>query len=158
MGNRFKHAWADIDTRGTGYIQKEDVAKLLRNLTGRFKFRIYDDVFSVSNILKAGRKPKSTEKVAIASATASPKSPSGYQPSPQSNYKNNYNGDDSDINVNAINRLLSKLNVNEARKRRMEYNIYYNEILRTETSKGIPFASVLTIISYRFINISTSLT
>ncbi|CAO3641997.1 unnamed protein product [Mucor hiemalis] len=154
----FKHAWADIDTRGTGYIQKEDVAKLLRNLTGRFRFRIYDNAQSVSNIIKAGRKPKGTEKVILPSATASPKSPSGLQPSPQSNYKKNYSGDDSEINVNAINRCLSKMNVSEVQKRRMEYNIYFKEILRTETSKGIPFASVLTIISYRFINISTSLT
>lgn len=34
----------------------------------------------------------------------------------------------------------------------------FQEILRSETSKGIPFASVLTIMSYRFIDISTSLT
>jgi hypothetical protein len=148
--NRFKNAWADIDTKGTGYIQKEDVAKLLRNLTGRFKFRIYDDNHSIANIMKAGRKPKGTEKI-IHSSNASPKSPGQY--STQSKYINN-----TEVNVAAINKCLAKMDVREIQKRRMEYNLYYNEILRAETSKGIPFASVLTIISFRFINISTSLT
>ncbi|KAI9483591.1 MAG: Ion transport protein-domain-containing protein [Benjaminiella poitrasii] len=146
----FKQAWADIDPKGTGYIQKEDVAKLLRKLSGQFKFRIYEDNHSIVNIIKASK--MSTDKHHPDSNHASPKSPeinSGYVsvlPSGQ------------EINLKEINKCLNKMDKDEIRKRRMEYNLYYKEILRSETSKGIPFASVLTIMSYRFIDISTSLT
>ncbi|RCH95425.1 hypothetical protein CU098_003574, partial [Rhizopus stolonifer] len=149
----FKHAWADIDAKGTGYIQKDDVAKLLRKFTGRFRFRIYDEDMSLDNIMKAAKLGIPNEKQIhpLDSAQASPKSPGG---------KSGYSSAlaEQEFNIHEMNRCLSKMNKEEVRKRRMEYNIYYKEILRSETPKGIPFASVLTIMSYRFIDISTSLT
>ncbi|KAI7900056.1 Ion transport protein-domain-containing protein [Cokeromyces recurvatus] len=143
----FKQAWAEIDPDGTGYIQKEDISKLLRKLTGRFRFRIYDDIHSIDNIIKASK--ISADKLYSYSAHASPKSPET---------TSNYTGKQQDINLKEINKCLNKMDKEEVRKRRMEYNLYYKEILRSETPKGIPFASVLTIMSYRFIDITTSLT
>ncbi|CEP11360.1 hypothetical protein [Parasitella parasitica] len=173
----FKHAWADIDTKGTGYIQKEDVAKLLRKFTGRFRFRIYDDQHTVDNILKASH--QSFDKH-LSSFTKSPsaKSPSAKSPGAKSpgakslgrspnkskkspGAKSGHSSQPAEaqpINVYEINRCLGKMDVEQVRKNRLEYNLYFKEILRSETSKGIPFASVLTIMSYRFIDISTSLT
>ncbi|CAO3640711.1 unnamed protein product [Mucor fragilis] len=169
----FKHAWADIDTKGTGYIQKEDVAKLLRKFTGRFSFRIYDDQHCVDNILRHGyqssdkhrssyTKSPSAKSPGMRSPGKSPgkspnKSLNKSSPAVKSGHSSLPPGE-HDINVQEINRLLSKMDVDQIRKRRLEYNLYYKEILRSETSKGIPFASVLTIMSYRFIDISTSLT
>ncbi|KAL9549481.1 hypothetical protein PS6_006058 [Mucor atramentarius] len=167
---RFKHAWADIDTKGTGYIQKEDVAKLLRKFTGRFSFRIYDDQHSVDNILRHGyqnfdkhRSSYSKSPGAKSPGMKSPgmkspnKSLNKSSPAAKSGHSSQLPGE-YDINVPEINKLLGKMDVDQIRKRRLEYNLYYKEILRSETSKGIPFASVLTIMSYRFIDISTSLT
>lgn len=115
---RFKHAWADIDTQGTGYIQKEDVAKLLRKMTGRFTFKIYDDSFSIENLTKVGRKSKSGEK--NISASASPKSPGT-----KSGYSSGYSNAVLDVDIKAINKCLSKLDVETTRKKRLEYNLYY---------------------------------
>ncbi|OAD00432.1 hypothetical protein MUCCIDRAFT_113913 [Mucor lusitanicus CBS 277.49] len=157
----FKHAWADIDTKGTGYIQKEDVAKLLRKFTGRFSFRIYDDQHRVDNIIRHGfqsfDKQRSSYTKSPSAKSPAMKSPGKSSPAVKSGHSSLTPGE-YDINVQEINRLLGKMDVDQVRKRRLEYNLYYKEILRSETSKGIPFASVLTIMSYRFIDISTSLT
>ncbi|KAI8075574.1 Ion transport protein-domain-containing protein [Thamnidium elegans] len=137
----FKQAWADIDINGTGYIQKESLAKLLRKLTGRFQFKIYDESLSIPNIKNPSIQLKSTAK-----------------PIPNDRGLVRYRPEDYEIDIKELNNCLSKMDMEEVRKRRFEYNLYFKEILRSETSKGIPFASVLTIISYRFINVTTSLT
>ncbi|KAI8378320.1 Ion transport protein-domain-containing protein [Blakeslea trispora] len=143
----FKHAWADIDTRASGYIQKEDVAKLLGKLTGQFHCRIYDESMSIENISKIIKQGKANESnlPVLSSAHASPKSPGG------ENIEHEYN-------LSELNRHLDKMDHEEVRKRRIEYNILYKEIIQSETPKGIPFEDVLTILSYRFIDITASLT
>jgi hypothetical protein len=83
-------------------------------LTGRFQFKIYDDAQSVSS-----RRPIGTEKPLSSSIYASPKSPG----SPYSS-----NGESrgiGEINVHEINRCLSRMDVDEVRKRRIEYNLYF---------------------------------
>lgn len=115
---RFKHAWADIDTKGTGYIQKEDVAKLLRKLTGRFQFNIYDDSLSIANITNCSKKLKGTEKPL--SSNTSPKSPGG-----KSGYSSGYSNAVLDIDIKEINKCLSKMDIEETRRRRLEYNLYF---------------------------------
>lgn len=117
--NRFKYAWADIDTKGTGYIQKEDVAKFLRKLTGKFQLRIYDDINSVPNIIKASR--LHPDRHNSTSMYASPKSPSEKSPGEMSKRSDTSH----EFNTYEINRNLSKMDIQEVRKRRMEYNLYY---------------------------------
>lgn len=129
---RFKHAWADIDTKGTGYIQKEDVAKLLRKFTGRFSFRIYDDQHSVDNILRHGyqsfdkhRSSYSKSPGAKSPGMKSPnKSLNKSSPAAKSGHSSQPPGE-YDINVPEINKLLGKMDVDQIRKRRLEYNLYY---------------------------------
>lgn len=57
-----KYNLADINTNGIRYIQKEDVAKLLRNLTSRFQFKVSNDTRSVLTIIETRRKSKCTGK------------------------------------------------------------------------------------------------
>lgn len=115
---RFKHAWADIDTQGTGYIQKEDVAKLFRKLSGRFKFKIYDDSLSIENLVNISKKSKGGEKPI--SASASPKSPGA-----KSDYSSGYGNAALDVDIKEINKCLNKMDVEATRKNRLEYNLYY---------------------------------
>lgn len=147
---RFKHAWADIDTKGTGYIQKEDVAKLLRKFTGRFSFRIYDDQHCVDNILRHGyqssdkhrssyTKSPSAKSPGMRSPGKSPgkspnKSLNKSSPAVKSGHSSLPPGE-HDINVQEINRLLSKMDVDQIRKRRLEYNLYYKVSLMCFTWK-----------------------
>lgn len=114
---RFKHAWAEIDTNGTGYIQKEDVANLLHKFTGRFQFRIYDETQSVSNIIKHIK--LDTQKRPSCSVIQSRKTPPGKRSdyaSPPENY---------DVNLHEINKCLGKMDREEVRRRRLEYNLYF---------------------------------
>ncbi|KAI8977429.1 Ion transport protein-domain-containing protein [Mycotypha africana] len=142
----FKEAWADIDPNGTGYIQKNDVVALLRKLTGPFRIQIYDDRHSISNILKVGKADTTNFRTSM----------NDFQ-SPDSYYELAEFSAAREFNLPEINKLLQKMDRDEVRRRRVEFNLYYKEILRSETAKGIPFASVLTILSYRFIDISASL-
>lgn len=125
---RFKHAWADIDTKGTGYIQKEDVAKLLRKFTGRFSFRIYDDQHRVDNIIRHGfqsfDKQRSSYTKSPSAKSPAMKSPGKSSPAVKSGHSSLTPGE-YDINVQEINRLLGKMDVDQVRKRRLEYNLYY---------------------------------
>ncbi|KAI8993323.1 Ion transport protein-domain-containing protein [Pilobolus umbonatus] len=141
----FKDAWAEIDIKGTGYIQKEDLTKFFRHLSGTFSFRIYDDIHSIANIKKASELGMHRYHI---------------NPSDNLIYRKNLLAAPINelFNINEMNKCINKLDVEEIRRRRIEYNIYYKEILRAETTRGIPFNSVLTILSFRFINISTSLT
>lgn len=65
----------------------------------------------------------------ISSANASPKSlsvnsPNANSPSANSGY-NSYAAENGEINVREINRCLSKMDVEEVRRRRLEYNLYF---------------------------------
>jgi hypothetical protein len=73
-------------------------------------------------------------------------------------YKEKNVQEELSININEINKCLDQMDTEETRRRRFEYNLLVKEIQRTETSKGIPFDQVLTVLSYRLIDISTSLT
>ncbi|KAG0747200.1 hypothetical protein G6F57_006621 [Rhizopus arrhizus] len=139
----FKHAWANLDPRGTGYIRKEDVAKLLRELSGCFRFRIYDDVLGIDNL----KRQAGMVQTPLPSTSVSPIT-----------YKEKNVQEELSININEINKCLDQMDTEETRRRRFEYNLLVKEIQRTETSKGIPFDQVLTVLSYRLIDISTSLT
>ncbi|KAI8889134.1 hypothetical protein K501DRAFT_329474 [Backusella circina FSU 941] len=142
----FKNAWAEVDPRGTGYIQKDYLGKFLRLLDGRFKFRIYEDEHELHHLLELSKIGTAQQVVVNPSTSPAMEEKSAYS-----------SGFPIEYNYTQVNRSLSTMNVDVTRQRRFEYNICVKEILRTETSKGLPFASVLTVLSYRFINISESL-
>ncbi|EIE92076.1 hypothetical protein RO3G_16787 [Rhizopus delemar RA 99-880] len=139
----FKQAWANLDPRGTGYIRKEDVAKLLRELSGCFRFRIYEDILGIDNL----KRQAGLVQTPLLSTSVSPMM-----------YKEKNVQEELSINISEINKCLDQMDTEETRRRRFEYNLLVKEIWRTETSKGIPFDQVLTVLSYRLIDISTSLT
>ncbi|RCI07266.1 calcium channel protein [Rhizopus stolonifer] len=139
----FKHAWADLDPNGTGYIQKEDIAKLLRKLSGCFRFRIYDDVLGIDNLTRQSRTARlPSQNSSLSPRTCEEKGKPG----------------EGSIDIGEINRCLDQMNIEETRRRRFEYNLLVKELLRAGTSKGISFDDFLTILSYRLIDISASLT
>ncbi|KAG0175172.1 calcium channel protein [Apophysomyces sp. BC1021] len=135
---RFKHAWAEVDPFGTGYIQKKDVAKFLHHLHGRLRLSIYDEIHSIRHLRKLGLKEAVGKNATV-------KEKGLTQPTLKYNMEN-------------VERCLAKINPNELQRRRKEYNLHYMEIVSSETGKGISFADVLTIMAYRFINIEESLT
>lgn len=144
LSKSFKYAWSEVDPLGTGYIQKEDVAKFLRQLKGRFRLAIYSDQHSIQNLQKlsrlgAPRSPDLEEKQSYASPMTVDSLPYPY-------------------NWHAVNQSLAQIDPTELQRRRKEYNMYYLEILSAETPKGISFDDVRTILSHRFLNMEDALT
>ncbi|KAI9268809.1 Ion transport protein-domain-containing protein [Sporodiniella umbellata] len=139
----FKHAWADLDPNGTGYLRKENISKLLRKLSGCFRFRIYDDSLGIGNITKQFKNDRSP----LQNLTLSPRS-----------CEEKGKTGEFDIDITEINKYLDQMNVEETRLRRFEYNLLVKELLRANTTKGISFEDFLRILSYRLVDISASLT
>ncbi|KAI9029793.1 Ion transport protein-domain-containing protein [Phycomyces nitens] len=144
----FKHAWAEIDPNGTGYIQKKDVTKLLHHIRGNLQLGIYDDAYSIKNLSKIGHtRVNEDERELLDEKIDKTRQPSYIAGRVALGY-----------NYGEVNNCLSKINPQELQARRKQYNLYYREIMEAERSKGISFADVLTIITYRFIDIEESLT
>ena len=129
---RFKQAWATFDPDGTGYISKEAFPKLLGELSGIFEMRIYDGEHSVNQILEACRVET--------------------------------RGDDTPgvmqgINIAALNKAISTINVTEIRRRRQRLNIFSQEVLvSAHPDRGVSFQSCLMILAhYKVINDSKAL-
>ncbi|KAI9312156.1 Ion transport protein-domain-containing protein [Dichotomocladium elegans] len=143
----FKQAWSAVDPSGSGFIQRRDVAKFLRLLKGRFRINIYDEKHSIANLVKLS-------KTGISSPVWSPGKP-----------VEKLNGVSSFIsipmrvpyNIQEVIKCLDSLDAEEMHARRREYNMYYLEICAAETSKGIAFEDVRTILSYRFVDIEEAL-
>lgn len=104
--------------------------------------RIYDEDYSVNNLKKLLRKtaspttsPRLDEK--LSSMLAGPHLPI--------------------YDVDNLCRRLSRLDEEEIQERRRDFNMCYLEIVSMETSKGISFDDVRTILSYRFFNVEEAL-
>ncbi|KAI8381166.1 Ion transport protein-domain-containing protein [Radiomyces spectabilis] len=143
---KFKYAWAEVDPKATGFIQKSDIAKFLRHLKGRFQLRIYDDIHSIRNLQKLSKTGAVTNHQR--GSLNEKFSMTGSHPNTADFY----------YNFTEVNKCLSFMDSNELQKRRKLYNLTYMEILDAETPRGIAFADVLTIMTYRFLNIEESLT
>lgn len=124
----FKFAWSEVDPNGTGYMQKEDVAKFLhvsgfplalvivvgkliirrQLLDGRFRIRIYDDMHSIKALQRIAKK-------GIMSPELGNEKPVDNSVSPQLHQ----------YNIAELNQCLSRINPEELQKRRKEYNLYY---------------------------------
>ncbi|KAI8140598.1 Ion transport protein-domain-containing protein [Fennellomyces sp. T-0311] len=144
----FKYAWSVVDPSGSGYIQRKDVTKFLRLLGGRLRLSIYDDAHSIKKLQALSAKRMSA--LSPMPDRLVEKS-SGYMSATDIAAKLSYN-------LQEVNKSLSKIDPDVLRERRREYNLYYLEILDAETSKGISFEDVRTIMSYRFVDIEDALT
>lgn len=135
---RFKEAWALFDPQGTGFIQKAQFPRLLAELSGSFRMRIYDDEDSVRRILDDVR----------ANTAAG-----------RSNSVGTTHSLTGDIDLEVLNERLSQINVQKVQERRHRFNLFYEEVLvSADPDRGISFTSVLMILAhYNVINDSKSL-
>ncbi|CAO3658320.1 unnamed protein product [Umbelopsis vinacea] len=138
---KFKQAWAEVDPKGTGYIPKNQIAALFSHLRGRFDLRIYDDAFSLQELLSLAKKELD--------GTIDEKATSTYSNPELLDLRYRYN---------EVNGRLSQLDAKLTERRRKQYNMLYTEVLWTETSKGISFDRALSVMAYRFIDPEESLT
>ena len=120
---RFKQAWATFDPEGTGFIPKESFPRLLGELSGVFEMRIYDGDHTVGAILEQCRVE-----------TRGAESPAGVV---------------HGVNLAALNRVISTLDIAEIRRRRGQLNHFYQEVLvSADPDRGIPFTTCLMILAH----------
>ena len=136
---RFKQAWAECDPDGSGWVSKEGFPRLLGKLSGVFEMRIYPEDFTV-NAFKAacGYHPRST--------------------------KHHFGGDSmidapTLMDLNALNRKLDLLPVDEVRARRQRMRVLWEEVMvSADPDRGINFTSLLMVLAhYKVINDNKSL-
>ncbi|KAL4786056.1 Ion transport protein-domain-containing protein [Aspergillus varians] len=121
---RFKQAWAEFDTHGTGYISKEQFPRLLRELSGTFEVRIYQGDFMVPRILEECRVDKRDSLLA---------------------HRRVYEG----VDLDKLDRIVRKIPVNTVRERRQRLNEFYEEVLvSADPVHGISFQSCLMILAH----------
>jgi voltage-dependent calcium channel len=134
---RFKEAWAVVDPDGTGYINKDALPKLLRELSGVFEMRIYDGDYTVKRLTDDCAKDNRTS----AFSTVSVATPS------------------REIDLKKLNARLVSLPVPEIRRRRARLRQFYEEVLvSSERERGIEFNTFLMILAhYKVINDNKSL-
>ena len=130
---RFKSAWADFDPKGTGYISKESFPRLLGELSGVFQMHIYDGDFTVRSLI---------EDCSI-------------QPGEVAGPRRIVAGIDLDL----LNRRLNAIPVAEIRARKIQMEVFYQEILASaDPTRGISFTACLMILAhYNVISDSKSL-
>ncbi|KAG5930018.1 hypothetical protein E4U42_003321 [Claviceps africana] len=134
---RFKEAWRNVDPTGTGFISKEQFPKLLGELSGVFKMRIYQPKDSIAQILEDVRDTSTSARHSSIAATKS----------------------DGGIDLDRLNQRLSRLDVAGIRERRRRFKIFFGEVLiSADPDKGIAFTDVLLILAhYNIINDNKSL-
>lgn len=134
---RYKQAWATIDPEGKGWISKANFPRLLGELSGVFAMRIYGDQDSIRQILDDVRMESSKMRSNSVASTSTL----------------------SAVNLKALNERLAKIDTSEVRKRRLEFNRFYEEVMvSADIDMGISFTSVLMILAhYKIISDSKSL-
>ncbi|ORX87533.1 hypothetical protein K493DRAFT_341473 [Basidiobolus meristosporus CBS 931.73] len=126
----WKRAWAEFDPQATGYISPADLVPLFNKLTGKFRVRIFDPEHYIVQLTEALNEPDIHEK------------PYGVRPSRFPQY-----------NLRSLNQQLSTLDSTKIRERRRQFNQLYQEAMMTRERRGISFATLLRIFSYRLIDV-----
>ncbi|KKK17638.1 hypothetical protein P175DRAFT_0431647 [Aspergillus ochraceoroseus IBT 24754] len=131
---RFKQAWAEYDAEGTGYISKEQFPRLLRELTGKFEVRIYQNEFMIPRILDECRVDKRDSLLP---------------------HRRIVEG----VDLDKLAQIVRRLPVKTVRERRQKLNAFYEEVLvSADPVHGISFHSCLMILAhYNVISDSKSL-
>ncbi|KAL2067362.1 hypothetical protein VTL71DRAFT_1787 [Oculimacula yallundae] len=125
---RFKQAWATLDPEGTGYITKIQFPRLLGELSGVFEMRIYPHEHSVRRILEDIQPAPSSGRVMSMSST----SPAV-----------------TGVNLRALNKRLSEIDVKAIQRSRTRYNLFYEEVMvSADVDRGISFTAVLMILAH----------
>ena len=122
---RFKEAWATYDPEGTGWISREVFPRLLGELSGAFEMRIYaGGEQSVHRILENCRVDTRGNET----------------PPP---------GVIHGIDLARLNHELSKIDVEDIRRRRFDMEMFFQEIMvSAHPDRGINFTSCLMILAH----------
>ncbi|EXJ92665.1 hypothetical protein A1O3_01217 [Capronia epimyces CBS 606.96] len=131
---RFKHAWADFDPNGTGFISKEQFPRLLGELSGVFQMRIYDGDFTVRSIKEdCSVQPGDPVRPGVRVVDG--------------------------IDLDKLAERVNQIPVAEIRRRRERMNVFYQEVMLTaDPDRGIPFTACLFLLAhYNVITDSRSL-
>ncbi|TQS36328.1 hypothetical protein Golomagni_03227 [Golovinomyces magnicellulatus] len=128
---RFKQAWATVDPNGSGYISKEQLPRLLKQLTGVFAIKIYPPEHSIRQILKDVNQASVRTPVNAASG----------------------------LDLMELNRRISMIDPEAVRQSRNQFNLFYEEIMvSADTDRGISFTTFLMVLAhYRVIHDNKSL-
>ena len=132
---RFKQAWATYDPEGTGWISKDIFPRLLGELSGAFEMRIYaGGEQSVQRILENCRVDTRGNET----------------PPP---------GVIHGVDLARLNHELSKIDVEDIRRRRFDMEMFFQEIMvSAHPDRGVNFTSCLMILAhYNVITDSKSL-
>ncbi|CCG82254.1 Calcium channel subunit Cch1 [Taphrina deformans PYCC 5710] len=125
---RFKTTWAEFDD-GSGHIHASQVARFLSKLDGAFEVRIYPAEYSVPSIMANCR---------ISPDIGSSRS--------------------SGLDLYALNEMTNMMDVDEIRRRRLNYRRLYAELMHHRGHKGISFTTMLLSISHnKFVDENKSL-
>ncbi|MCJ1314261.1 calcium channel protein [Agyrium rufum] len=126
---RFKEAWSTFDKDGSGWISKDNLPKLLGELSGVFEMRIYDGEHTVGSILEECR-------------VEQPNRPGGNDPSPDKNVAHG-------VDIAKLNKRIASINVPEIRRRRARLELFSREVQVTaDPDRGISFTSCLMILAH----------
>ena len=122
---RFKQAWATYDPEGTGWISRDVFPRLLGELSGAFEMRIYaGGEQSVQRILENCRVDTRGNET----------------PPP---------GVIHGIDLARLNHELSKIDVEDIRRRRFDMEMFFQEIMvSAHPDRGINFTSCLMILAH----------
>ncbi|CUS06927.1 unnamed protein product [Tuber aestivum] len=132
---KFKQAWQKFDPDGTGFIAKENFPRLLGTLTGIFAMRVYEEPFTVPDILDDCRVD------------------------PQSHSTGKTRGIAEGMDLDTLSRRVAMIPIHKIRRQRHIYTLFYEECLvSADKEYGVSFTSVLLILAhYKIINDNKSL-
>ncbi|CAO3626859.1 unnamed protein product [Cunninghamella echinulata] len=146
----FKDAWAEYDPMATGYIQKQDIPRFLRNLQGNLCVRIYNESHTLNNLLKASNR----EDINVNHLASVPLCSTRLYHQFASN---NILGERY-YNFYEVNKELSTMDLSAIRKNKDNYNHLYHELLLSNTSRGISFHDTLRTLTLRLVDPTKALT
>ncbi|KAH0603703.1 uncharacterized protein H6S33_007362 [Morchella sextelata] len=131
---KFKEAWQRFDPEGTGYISKEYFPRLLGTLTGIFAMRIYEEPFTVHEILR---------KVRVEQRSSTGRTPRVVE----------------GVNLDTLNKCIAEIPKQKIQKQRQIYTLFYEECLvSADKDYGVEFGTVLLVLAhYKIINDNKSL-
>ncbi|KAK9457557.1 Ion transport protein-domain-containing protein [Dipodascopsis uninucleata] len=118
----YKDAWATVDPHSTGYIQKDQVGRLIGSLPEILRLRIYKSPYTYGEI---------RQRCKIAAMLES--------------HGTLIDG----VDISRLQKEVDDIDVHSIRRSREQFNLLYTEIMMSyEPQKGIPFSAPLTLIPY----------
>ncbi|KAL1923072.1 uncharacterized protein VTP21DRAFT_9448 [Calcarisporiella thermophila] len=156
--NEFKRCWAHFDPLGTGYIPPEDFVKLIKRIKGKFGMRIYDDQYTIPNLLKASLDAEYKRRPSVSASYQDEASVDRTLNVANSNdppdNKRDYS---SKVNLQNLNGILQGMDMNTVRERKNLFNRIYKEIMLSARIRGLAFNSVLSVLSYMLVDTNRAL-